>query len=306
MITQQPILRDRELEIYENVSLSPYNSMRLPARGVFLAVAHSNEAVARAMEFADRLYIPWALLGGGSNVVFGEEQINTLFIKLGSEFDYILNGETDMLRIGAGTPLGQLVSYSVNHSLKGLSSLWGIPGTVGGAVAGNAGALQNSICEFVHGATVLDQNQRLRRLNSSEFSYGYRHSTLSEYAILEVQIRYEVSEPEEIEETLQHTRLLRNRYPVLGSEPSAGCIFRNPPEDSAGRLIESAGMKGARVGGAMVSEKHANFIVNSGGATPGEVMNLIQMIQSRVSALFKVNLEPEVKIFSAGCIEIGA
>ena len=294
-----------DVEIFENVELRAYNSMRLPARASFLALPHSPEGILKAIEFARSIDRPWFMLGGGSNVIFGEQFIDAVFIKPGKEFDYIRGTPDNSLRVGAGTPLPKLVDYCISRNIKGLASLWGIPGTLGGAIAGNAGADGSSICEFLTQVTLLDPDGFVHHISGTQLNWSYRSCELGDSIILEAHIKPGFSHPGEIQQVLKRVKTIRAKHPNLATEPSAGCIFKNPAGNSAGRLIDMAELKGTQVGGVKVSNKHANFIINTGNATPSDAVELIHLIQSRVNCLFGILLEPEVRIFGADFIKQG-
>lgn len=295
----------RDVDIFENVELRRYNTMRLPAIASFMAVVHSPEGILKAIDFARSIDRPWIMLGGGSNVVFAEEVIDAVFIKLGKEFEYIFYTSNNLLRVGAGTPLSKLVDYCISRRVRGLASLWGIPGTLGGAIAGNAGANGSSICELLAQVTLLDPDGFLHNISGAELSWSYRSCELRDSVVLEAFINVIPGDTSEILRLLRRAKSIRATHPNLATEPSAGCIFKNPPGESAGRLIDRAGLKGTRIGGVMVSSKHANFIVNTGNAIPAEVIELIHLVQSRVNCLFGVFLEPEVRIVGADFIKQG-
>lgn len=284
-----------DLEIYENVDLTNYNSMRLPARGAILATVNTVDGIEQAIAFARRINRPWILLGGGSNVILAEDYIDAVFIRLGETYDFIRNAPDSTLIVGAATPLPRLVDYALRNNLAGFVSLWGIPGTVGGAIAGNAGAAGTSVCARLVYVTILDSKLTVQHLNASEIHWTYRSCDIKDSIILEAGFKTEVEDIYALDEGLTNVRTIRANQPLLGREPSAGCIFKNPQGRYAGRIIEAAGLKGRRIGGAMVSEKHANFIVNTGTARPQDVMSLIDVIQTTVTKRFNVTLEPEVK-----------
>ncbi len=197
---------------------------------------------------------------------------------------------------GAGALLSHVISESVRAGLAGLETLAGIPGTIGGAVFGNAGGRNGDVGSFVTRVTAMDlQGNRVTRDRES-LSFGYRESGLDSLILLEISFELQPQPSDEITERLRQVWITKKASQPLASQ-SVGCIFKNPRGSSAGELIEKAGMKGTRVGGAEVSDRHANFIVTHDGATSADVLRLMDLIVSKVSGQFGVRLEPEVQIW---------
>lgn len=240
--------------------------------------------------------LPWFILGKGSNLLVSDGGFKGVAIRLGADFRKTEFSGIE-LRAGAGSLLSACVQGAVRHSLGGLAFAIGIPGTIGGAVAGNAGAFEGSVGEIIKSATVFTPGGGLKSLDREDMEFGYRASSLGtgEMAVLEVSMGLKPSDPELIKMDME--RFFRTRK---GSQPlhypSAGSTFKNPPGGSAGRLIETAGCKGLAIGGAMVSEQHANFIVNAGGASATDIFHLIIEVRQRVEKATGVLLEPEVKL----------
>lgn len=239
--------------------------------------------------------LPWFIIGKGSNLLVSDGGFNGVVVRLGRDFRLIEVSGSD-IKAGAAAPLGMLVQAALRNSLGGLAFAVGIPGTIGGGVAGNAGAHGRSMGDVVRSATVYDPAKGLRHLDRSEMSFEYRKSSLGKNeVILEVSLGLHSQDGELIEMDMERFFRRRKESQPL-HYPSAGSAFKNPPGDSAGRLIEEAGCKGLVMGGAMVSEKHANFIVNAGGATATDVYKLMLEVQRRVEETSGVVLEPEIKL----------
>jgi UDP-N-acetylmuramate dehydrogenase len=200
------------------------------------------------------------------------------------------------IEAGSGLMLGQLILAAKNRGLSGLEFLAGIPGTLGGALVMNAGAWGRSISEIVEKVRVMDYNGTIKILERKEIKFAYRRSSLARYIILSARLKLAKKSKKEIAESIkQFLQCRRNTQDV--SSPNAGCVFKNPAGKSAGKLIDLCGLKGKRIGGACVSQRHANFILNKGNAGSGDVLKLMSLIRKRVKAQFKVNLEPEIKIW---------
>ena len=223
---------------------------------------------------------PFKVLGGGSNLLVSDKGVRERVIKLGHSFNNIaaLNGTTNFW-IGAATPLPGLVRRAQRQGISGLEGLFGIPGVVGGAVIMNAGTRFGSIADTLTEVELfIDGN--LHRLAASELGLGYRTSNLpSNSIVVRAHLSLVPSDPERVARAMASVDEARKGQP---KNKSAGCAFKNPPGQSAGFLIDQAGLKGLRVGDAMVSHEHGNFIVNLGSATQQDVLALIAEIQSRV------------------------
>jgi UDP-N-acetylmuramate dehydrogenase len=200
------------------------------------------------------------------------------------------------VRCGAAAPLSQLISQTVKAELAGLETLSGIPGTVGGALRGNAGGRGGDIGQFVESVTVMNSKGEILIRRGDELSFGYRESSVDELVILEGVFRLQAGDPEEITRRMRKIWIMKKATQPLSFQ-SAGCIFKNPRGLSAGALIEQAGLKGIRVGEAEISDRHANFIVTHPGAKSDDVLRLIDLARSKVSEQFAVDLELEIKIW---------
>ncbi|MCL2029556.1 MAG: UDP-N-acetylmuramate dehydrogenase [Deltaproteobacteria bacterium] len=248
--------------------------------------------------------LPIIVLGGGSNILFDDAGFNGLVIKLGSAFAG-LRGDGPIVWAGAAAAGADLLARSLASNLGGLEGLAGLPGTVGGAVAGNAGAGPEGLGRSVTRIFILDETGRNRTIEAEDLHFAYRSlSGLPERAvILEVEFALTPTSPEEVRARLKEFRERRRLQPRGGR--SAGCVFKNPSTFSAGRLIDECGFKGQRIGGAWVSESHANFILAEDGATAADILALIERIREGVSARHGLALELELKVFGPGGEERG-
>ena len=244
--------------------------------------------------------IPWLVLGNGSNLVVRDGGIRGAVVSLAEGFRGLERrdgpGGDPRVYAEAGVGLRRLVRWCVDQGIAGLEALAGIPGTVGGAVAMNAGAWGTEIGERVLELEVLSPGGETRVLGRPELRFRYRGLDLPPgHVVLAALLEGEPADPDEVRtRTRELHRRRQDTQPVR--ERSAGSVFRNPPGEAAGRLIESCGLKGVRVGDAEVSRIHANFIVNLGHATASQVVALMGMIQERVYVKHGIRLEPEVRI----------
>ena len=234
------------------------------------------------------------ILGNGSNLLVSDKGIRGVVVKLGEGLDKITaDGET--VTCGAGALLTRLCVFAAEHSLSGAEALYGIPGSVGGAVYMNAGAYGSEIKDILVSADYIDADGEAGTLEGVE-GYGYRRSpfTDSDMIITAATFAFSKGDRAEIEEKMAEIKSRRSDKQPL-NYPSAGSVFKRPEGCYAAALIEDAGLKGTTVGGAQVSEKHAGFIVNTGGATTTDIMRLIEIVKERVFKDSGVELETEVR-----------
>ena len=283
--------------------LADHTTMRVGGPADLVAGATDVAALAALVRFANDRQIPWIVLGRGSNVVIADAGLRGLAIlnrAEGARFD----GER--LIAEAGLPLARAATLAQHAGLSGLEFGLAIPGTVGGAVWANAGAHGSDVAAVLESVTVLraDGTQAVEPVTALGLAYRdsrFKHSTgqgsglfTPADVILGATFRLSSADPAAIRARLAEIRLWRQEHQPL-SQPSAGSVFRNPPGDSAGRLIDACGLKGSRVGGAQVSEKHANFIVNAGGATAADVRRLADTVRAEVAERFGTVLGYEVQ-----------
>ena len=242
--------------------------------------------------------LEWTILGKGSNVLVADAGYDGVVITLGRDFrKHALEGEE--LRAGAGVVLAHLVQDAFAQGLSGLEFAVGVPGTLGGAIAMNAGSRDEWIGSIVDTVTLLTPDAGLVALRGSEIAWAYRRSGLTARGIIvESVLRMRQGDTLRIRHAMEASLKKRRASQPTGM-PSAGSVFVNPDADSAGRLIEACGLKGFQVGGAMVSEVHANFIVNIGGATALDVVRLIHEVRSVVKDNHGIELRPEIKFLGA-------
>lgn len=277
-------------------SLARHTTFRIGGPADVLAWPEDREDVAAVIGFARERGLPLTVLGRGSNVLVPDEGVRGLVISLERAADWVCFDGRDV-EAGAGYPLPLLVREAARRGLAGLEGLAGVPGSVGGALAMNAGAGGYSIGGVTVSVEVIDRNGRIHRLSRDDMVFGYRSSRLQAGDLVALSARFRLSpgDPEAIVSVIErYGRRRRETQPL--EHPNAGSIFKNPPGDSAGRLIEAAGCKGLRAGGAKVSERHANFIINTGGATAADVLSLMATVYRRVLDAFGVRLQAEIRL----------
>ncbi len=259
----------------------------------YLVPADSNE-LQEIIHFGNSSGLPLFVFGNGTNLLVRDGGIRGLVVQMGEAFSYVRR-EGRLLRAGSGTPMTALARAAAGEGLRGLGFAAGIPGSLGGALVMNAGAFGNYIGAHVAEVSLILSGGGQARLGPEEIVFGYRQSNLSQLGVIvEALIKLEQGEREALTGELEHYFAeRRRRHPSL---PSAGSVFRNPPGNPAGGLIEAAGGKGLSAGAAAVSEKHANFIVNKGGASARDIEYLIERVQKMVRKKFGVELQTEVRI----------
>ena len=240
--------------------------------------------------------VSYMVVGAGSNLLVSDKGIRGVVIKIGPAFaDICIEG--NKLIAGAGATLTAASRRAQAASLSGLEFAVGIPGSVGGAIMMNAGAYGGEICQVLESAEVMDSLGNIINYTNQEMHFGYRHSRLMEEELIALSGTFllKPDDPELILSRMQDiTERRREKQPI--DMPCAGSVFKRPPDNYVGPLVEKAGLKGYRIGGAEVSTKHAGFIVNVGGATCKDVLDLIGFVQSTIKDKYNVILEPEIRV----------
>jgi UDP-N-acetylmuramate dehydrogenase len=289
------LARAGAVEVIEHEPLARHVSMGVGGPARWLVTVQTREALGPALEALRNSAVPWILLGGGSNTFFADEGYGGAVVKLGRAFRSIEPGPgPHQLTAGAGAILSAVMNAAKRASLAGLEWAAGVPGTLGGALVGNAGTALSDACTALDRVEVIDAQGRCRTLHQGEFAFGYRHSSLGEHVILAATYNLRPDDPQAIQARID-AGLAKRREQPLGQRCS-GCMFKNPPGDAAGRLIDAAGLKGLAIGGASVAHEHANFIVNDGTATAADIMALVDQVRRRVQERWGVMLELEIRM----------
>ncbi|MFA6357667.1 MAG: UDP-N-acetylmuramate dehydrogenase [Candidatus Omnitrophota bacterium] len=282
--------------IKTKVNLANYTSFKIAAVADFFLEIKDIDELRDALSFAKSKHIPIFILGAGSNIL-ASDRVKGLVIKLDGKYFKKLEKSGNYLLAGSGLKLNQLILFAQTKCLSGLEFLAGIPGTVGGSLLGNAGAWGQAIGGLVKQACVVDYQGRLKLLSDKQLKFSYRKSNLDSYIIVWVKLKLKISSKNNIALRIKD-HLLQRLKTQKNSLPNAGCIFKNPAgKKTAGLLIDLCGLKGKRKGGAVVSETHANFILNLGGAKSRDVVLLMNLIRQKVKSKFGINLQPEVKLW---------
>lgn len=303
------------MQIQENIILAPYTTFKIGGPAEYFCLVQSIEDVQEAIAFAKNKNLKIFVFGGGSNLLITDVGIKGLVIKLDlQKLEFI----DSIVKVGAGVSLAYLLNQSLDRNLTGLEFAAGIPGTVGGAVRGNAGTYGQAMGDVVQNIQYLDDNYQLQKMLASEADFAYRHSIFKEknYLILEVELKLQAGDVE-VAKNLVKERLTY-RQNTQPNDPSAGCIFKNIAFEEnevsvlrdkgieidkflankkipAAYLIEKSGLKGKTIGGAQVSEKHANYIINTGQAKAEDVLILTSFIKQQIRDKYGIQLVEEVQ-----------
>lgn len=285
-------------EVRADEPMGRHTSYRIGGNADLFVVVDTIADVGRATEILAEEDVPYAVVGKGSNLLVADAGYRGAVLVLGREFRrHEIEGEH--LKAGAGVILASLVQEAFRKGLAGMAFAVGIPGTFGGALAMNAGARGDWIGSLVESVTLYVPGEGLQRVRGAEVAWGYRSSGLARRGIiLEGVLKASTGDPEAIRREMERNfRARKDSQPL--SQPSAGSVFKNPEGDSAGRLIEAAGLKGLKVGGARISRQHANFIVNEGSARASDVVALIRKAQMTVRDVHGVELRPEIRFLGS-------
>lgn len=277
-------------------SMARHTTFRIGGNADVFVLPASIEELLAVLRLTKQYSVPLTVLGNGSNVLVRDGGIRGAVVSFGKPFSYIKK-EGERIRAGAGATLGTISLFAANHALSGLEFAVGIPGSLGGAVFMNAGAYDGEMSQVISGVTAVTPEGEIRRYRTKEMDFSYRHSVFQQngHIICEIELTLREGKTAAIQEKMaEFTRRRMEKQPL--DKPSAGSTFKRPLGLFAGTLIDEAGLKGFAVGGAQVSEKHAGFVINKGGATAADVLALIEEIQRRIEEKNGVRLTPEIRI----------
>ncbi|MDR1622205.1 MAG: UDP-N-acetylmuramate dehydrogenase [Synergistaceae bacterium] len=285
----------------EGKELAPLSALGAGGRGELFVEPTELRDISELFRIRSGENFPLYILGGGTNVVFADGDLEGVVLSTrrlkGWRWD--IDGTNAVLEAETGCLLPRVVSYTSKEGFTGAEFAYGIPGTVGGAVAGNAGTGGESVGDLLEEVTTVEERGDVRKWGRGEFGYSYRHFSLfSSFPpvrfLASCKMKFRRGSPFEIERKIELFRRTRSSQPR--DAKSAGCAFKNPPGDSAGRLLDVSGCKGLCVGGAVVSELHANFVLNGNNATGADIFRLMESCRDIVFQKTGVRLEPEVKL----------
>ena len=289
--------------IKRNVSLKSYTTFKIGGPAKYFFEAKGKEDLIEAILVAKSKKLPFFILGGGSNILVSDKGYKGLIIKIKNQKSKIknTNQKSKIIETESDALLSQIVALALKNSLTGLEWAIGIPGTVGGAIYGNAGAFKKSMKDITKTVTVLEiknQKSNIKNLRNKDCKFCYRNSIFKQkknLIILSATLQLKKGNKLKIEKRIKEYLNYRKETQPLNL-PSAGSIFKNPKGFSAGELIEGCGLKGKRIGNVKISEKHANFIVNLGGGKAKDVKKLINLAKKKIKEKFGITLEEEIEL----------
>ncbi len=287
------------VEVRFDEPMAKNTSLRIGGPADIFLIPYDISSLKNILTILKRNRIPFLPLGNGTNILIRDGGIEGAVISLRSfkkmeiidEDDEIVN-----IYVESGTPLQRLIQFSKERGYSGIEGLVGIPGSIGGAIWGNAGAFGYEIKDVLSIISIMDPDGNIRRIKSKDIDFGYRSSNISsDELIISAEIVLKKDKIEIVSSRIEgFLRKKRENQPL--SETSAGCVFKNPPELSAGKLIDDAGCKGMRIGDVEVSRKHANFFINRGRATASDFVKLMENVKSKVKEISNIELEPEIRV----------
>ncbi|MGQ9618561.1 MAG: UDP-N-acetylmuramate dehydrogenase [Candidatus Aminicenantia bacterium] len=292
------IFRRNNLSLRKRVSLKKYCTFKIGGKAKYFITVRKIEKLIMAVKIAKELKLRFVVIGEGSNILFDSKGFDGLVIRNRCNMIKIRKG--GVVEAHSGTTLKKLIKKCVQHSLEGFENIYGIPGTVGGAIWGNAGAYGTSISDFLDKVEILDGNGEIKTLGKRELYFGYRDSIFKRnkgVIILKVKFLLRRGKKEKILSKMIEIKEKRKKR--LPPYPCAGSFFKNVLKEdgtkiSAGELIEKAGLKGFRIGNAEIWSEHGNFIVNFGNATSSEILSLADKVKKEVKGKYGIELEEEV------------
>ena len=287
-----------------NEPMNKYTSFRIGGPAEAMAFPCDETELSKIINIASGERIPLFFLGKGTNILVGDKGLRGIVVSLSSNLAGECFRQITKIRevnglvyiyAGAGTALTRLLRFTIQNGLSGLEFTAGIPGSLGGAVIMNAGSYGREIKDVLDSVRIIDRDGSLADINAKDISFKYRGAAIHGTAVTGAVLRLNKGDHEKIKKNVEEN-ILRKRMSQPLSKPSAGSIFKNPNGTMAWKLIDSAGMRKASAGGASVSPLHANFIVNNGNATAGDVLSLIKQIGRKIEKDTGITLELEVKI----------
>ena len=290
------LLPDVQLRMDE--PLAAHTSFRIGGPAEIMAFPKNAEELSKLLKVSKLLDCKTAILGAGTNILAPDAGITGLVICLKDGLDGMEQLDATTIRVMAGVTMTRAAVFAANAGLSGLEFAHGIPGTVGGGVYMNAGAYGGEICQVCTKVCVMDTQGNTRMYTGEEMAFSYRHSRLEETGEIVIYAEFQLvpGATEQIREKMQELMAKRKASQPLDL-PSAGSAFKRPAQGYAAALIDQTGLKGFQVGGAAVSQKHAGFVVNLGGATAEDVKNLLSQVSDKVFESTSIRLEPEVRIW---------
>ena len=280
-----------------NAPMSEHTTFKIGGNADVLIFPSSAEEVSKIFKLVNMFSLPLTILGNGSNVLIRDKGIRGVVVKFTEKFFGKMSCDGEKITACAGAELKSVSDFAAENSLTGMEFACGIPGSIGGAIFMNAGAYGSEMKNIVSKVTAVALDGEIVEYDKRDLDLSYRHSIFQEnnFAICEVELNLRRGDVADIKDRIAYfTEQRESKQPL--EFPSAGSTFKRPEGNFAGTLIDKTGLKGLKVGGAMVSEKHAGFVINAGNATAADVLNLIEEVRRRVEEVYGISLAPEVRI----------
>lgn len=277
-----------------NEPLSKHTTLGIGGNADFFVEVQTEKQLISLLKFIEKNKIKFYIIGGGSNLLFDDKIYDGIIIKLTGGFTNIEINDFDV-NAGAGASLSSVINKTVQQNLSGLEYLSGIPGTVGGAVYGNAGVKNYNISSVLQEIELINYAGNKYTLTKDKFNFEYRKSNIKNSIITKVKFVLKKADKNDILQTVFKQQQTRKQSQPLGTK-NAGCIFKNPLNDSAGRIIDSLNLKNFSIGDAQISDKHANFFINKNNASCADMVSLINFVRDEVYKKYKIKFETEIKI----------
>ena len=287
-----------EMKVSVSESMAAHTSFRIGGPAAVMVFPQDPQQLAEVLKLTNEKHIPVRILGAGTNVLAPDEGMQEVVICLKDSMDGVELLDGNRIRVAAGVTMARAAVFAANKGLAGMEFAHGIPGTVGGGVYMNAGAYGGEIGNICESVDVVTLSGELKTLSQKDMCFSYRHSILEENfaVVVSVVLQLQEGKTEDIRGKMQELMEKRKASQPL-DKPSAGSAFKRPVGGYAAALIDQAGLKGFQIGGAAVSEKHAGFVVNMGGATAADVKQLLRQVADRVQEHSGITIEPEVRIW---------
>ena len=291
------ILKDFAHIVRPDEPLAMYNWFQLGGNAQWFAEPGNVDELAALIRAAGEEKLPVRIIGRGSNILIRDEGVTGLVIALNSSAFKKIEIDGKRITAGGGSRLGRVVTSAVHAGLAGIEELVAVPGTIGGALYENAGTHGSDIGQWTVGVTVMNDNGEISHRTNEELVFGYRQSSLKDdLVILEATLELTEEDPQELSRRMQKQWIIRKAKQPMGHQ-CAGCVFKNPSGMHAGELIDRAGLKGTRIGGAVISSRHANFIIAEPECTTADVLRLIEFVREQIEERMEVELELELEIW---------
>ncbi len=286
------IVSDERLLFHE--PMSKYTTFRVGGEAECMVIVQTEEELAKLIPYLNQIEQEYFILGNGSNLLVGDKGYRGIIVKLGGPMEDV-HVEGCRVVAGAGALLSKTAAAARANSLTGMEFAAGIPGSMGGAIVMNAGAYDGEMKQIVESVRVMNRDGQIMTLDNDTMEFGYRTSIIKNrpFIVLEASLRLAAGDEAQIGARMEElARLRKSKQPL--EYPSAGSTFKRPEGNYAGKLIMDAGLRGYRIGGARVSNKHCGFVINTGNAAAADIREVIEEVQERVKDKFHVSLEPEV------------